>query len=145
MTFDDLHVAECPMAKDRAAILDALVLHNANSGPSIVAAPLAVLIRGPVGAVIGGLWGITLYDWLQVELLVVPESMRGVGLGRKLIAKAEEAAQARGCVGVWLDTFSFQAPGFYERLGYRTLATIKDHPIGGARHVFAKRLDRSRG
>ncbi|MDB5698088.1 MAG: family acetyltransferase, partial [Alphaproteobacteria bacterium] len=46
----------------------------------------------------------------------------------------------RGCVGVWLDTFSFQSRGFYEKLGYAVVGMIQDHPLGGARYFMQKRL-----
>jgi predicted N-acetyltransferase YhbS len=64
-----------------------------------------------------GLWGLTSFSYLWVDLLSVPESMRGVGIGRKLMMLAEAEAVQRGCRAVALDTFSFQARGFYERLG----------------------------
>ena len=70
---------------------------------------------------IGGLWGRTVYDWLFVEHLFVPEHLRGRGLGTALMRKAEEVAIARDCIGVCLDTFDFNAPGFYRKLGYEEL------------------------
>ena len=130
-----------PSSEHRAAILQVLVEHNIAAGPPTAAQPLAILIRYGSGRVAGGLWAQSLYDWLQIELLVVPDAMRGAGVGTRLIAKAEEAARQRGCIGVWLDTFSFQAPDFYRRLGYTSVGTIDDHPIGGARHILSKRLD----
>jgi len=57
--------------------------------------------------------------------------MRGAGLGRQLIAQAEEEATVRcDCHGVWLDTFSWQARGFYEKLGYSLFGKIDDDPMG---------------
>jgi ribosomal protein S18 acetylase RimI-like enzyme len=55
---------------------------------------------------------------------------------------AEAEAQARGCHSVWLDTFAFQARGFYERLGYRKVAHL-DRYYGPGRHAWkmAKTLD----
>ena len=79
------------------------------------------------------------YDWL-IELLFVPEALRGRRLGMRLIERAEEAAREGGCIGAWLDTFSFQARGFYERLGYTLAGEIPDHPIGGARYLLLKRF-----
>lgn len=136
-----LEVEERPSSEHREAILDALIKYNNAEGPPTTALPIAILIRDHSGLVAGGLWGQSLYDWLHIELLVVPDAMRGTGLGSRLLAKAEEVAKARGCVGIWLDTFSFQAPRFYERLGYGTAGLIDDHPIGGARYIMSKRLD----
>ena len=59
------------------------------------------------------------YDWLLVELLFVPDSLRARGLGSELMKRAETEALARGCHSAWLDTFEFQAREFYERIGSR--------------------------
>ena len=101
------------------------------------------MLRGGDGATIGGLWGSIALDWLQIELLFVPEEQRGKGLGSTLIQAAEDAASEKGCRGVWLDTFSFQAKGFYEKLGYRQFGEIEGHPVDGTRHFLKKLLDQS--
>jgi GNAT superfamily N-acetyltransferase len=81
------------------------------------------------------------YRWLFVELLFVPASMRGQGLGTELMRQAESVARARGCHGIWLDTFSFQAPDFYERLGFDRFGTIDAYPLQHSRLFFQKRLE----
>jgi GNAT superfamily N-acetyltransferase len=93
----------------------------------------------------GGLIAFRLYRWLFVKEFWLPEDLRGGGLGAALMARAESEAAAMGCVGVWLDTFSFQARPFYERLGYRVFGTIEDFPPGHARHYLSKRLDSAQG
>lgn len=125
----------------RQAILAPLRAYNeAQAGPGHHQ-PLVVTIRDESGQVIGGLWGSTGYGWLYTQLLVVPESLRGQGVGAQVLLQAEAEARARGCVGAWLDTFSFQARGFYERLGYQAFGSIEDFPPGGSRCFLAKRLD----
>jgi GNAT superfamily N-acetyltransferase len=123
----------------RQAILDRLSEFNASRGPPGDAEALCVALVDDGGAVAGGLYATLVYGWLVVELLFVPEQLRGTGLGSKLLADAEDQARARGCIGAWLDTFSFQARGFYEKLGYSLAGTIPDHPPGGARHFMVKR------
>jgi GNAT superfamily N-acetyltransferase len=77
-----------------------------------------------------------------VELLVVPEVARGQGLGAKLMDKAEALAREKGCQGVWLDTFSFQAPDFYLRHGFSIFGELKDYPVVGYHRFFMqKRFD----
>jgi ribosomal protein S18 acetylase RimI-like enzyme len=51
---------------------------------------------------------------------------------------AEAEAVRRKCVGAWLDTYSFQARGFYERLGYTVLGEIADYPPGHTRYFMKK-------
>ena len=124
----------------RKAIADPLVAYNqAKTGRHDVR-PLVLALEGDDGAVVGGLWGRTAYGWLFVELLVVPESLRGRGLGTELMTRAETEALARGCHSAWLDTFEFQARGFYERLGYTCFGELKDYPVGTARYFMSKTL-----
>lgn len=126
-------------AEQRQAILGRLREFNvAQAGPGKWE-PLCVAIVNNDGAVEGGLYASSAYDWLVIELLFVPERLRGNGVGSQLVAEAEQLARARGCIGAWLDTFSFQARGFYEKLGYSLAGTIPDHPVGGARYFMVKR------
>ena len=102
--------------------------------------PLVITLTDDVGTVVGGLWGSTGYAWLYVELLVVPAPQRGSGVGTRLLAMAESEALARGCTSAWLDTFEFQARGFYERLGYACFGELTDYPPGYARFFMRKSL-----
>lgn len=77
---------------------------------------------------------------MHVDLLAVPESLRGQDVGTALMQRAEAMARERGCVGAWLDTFAFQARGFYEKLGYNVFGEIPDHPVGSARYFLRKRF-----
>ena len=102
--------------------------------------PLAVLLRAAQGQLVGALTGRTLWGWLVIDLLWVDSSARGEGHGRRLVAAAEQEAMRRGCQHARVDTYSFQAPGFYERCGYARLATLDDFPRGHQRHFYAKTL-----
>ena len=124
------------------AVLDGLNAHNeAAAGPHGYRT-LTLSVRRPgEDRPAGGLVGQVFYGWLYVRLLYLPEDLRGRGLGAALLRRAEAEARARGCVGVHLDTFSFQARPFYERQGYTVFGTIEDHPPGHRRHFLMKRLD----
>lgn len=134
-----LVVAE-PTAEDRAAVAAPLLSYNQAHGPQASSEPLVLLLKDDAGQTIGGLWGKTVFDWMYVELLAVPEALRGNGAGAALMETAEEIAVRRGCVGAWLDTFAFQARGFYERLGYTVFGELTDHPKGSARYFLCKRF-----
>jgi GNAT superfamily N-acetyltransferase len=97
-------------------------------------------VTDDVGRIVGGLWGKTVYDWLFVDYLVVPSSMRGCNLGSELMAMAEKIALERHCVGSWLTTFSFQARGFYEKLGYNVFGSLEKSPGENVRIFMRKRL-----
>ncbi len=145
MTPFRVEATDAPGAADRAAVLEGLRAFNAAATPGISwdIRPLALLLRdGGGGAAVGGLIGRTSAGWLDVELLHVPGPSRGAGHGARLLAGAEREARARGCVGARLDTYSFQARGFYERLGYTVTGAVEDCPPGHTRWSMAKRLDR---
>ena len=89
---------------------------------------------------VGGLAGWTTFDWFFVVGLFVPEPLRGRGIGRELIRRAEDYARQQGQTGIYLDTFDFQARGFYEKLGFSIFGTLEDHPVGGRRYFLQKRL-----
>lgn len=75
-------------------------------------------------ALVAGIVAYGTLDALEVELLYVDEAYRGKGLGASLLAHAEDMARKDGLVRVLLNTYSFQAPGFYEKLGYARLFEI---------------------
>lgn len=130
-----------PDASHRAVVMEALDAFNKKAAAPSAFQSLAILINDPVtGKPAGGLWGKTAYDWCFVELFVIPEQFRGQDLGSKVLAQAEEIARARGCVGLWLDTYWFQARGFYEKQGYEVFASLDDYPRGGPRYFLKKNL-----
>lgn len=137
----EIVVTDAPDLRDREAIVGPLLAFNeAAFGPSAFK-PLAVLLRDPeTGETTGGLWAKSSYDWLYVELLFVPDELRGQGVGGGLMRRAEEEAVTRGCAGVWLDTFGFQARGFYEKLGYEAFGALPGHPRGSERYFMKRTL-----
>ncbi len=124
----------------RIQILNPLRSYNESQvGPSQHRA-LAVVLRDDSNVVVGGLWGATGYGWLFTQLLMVPESARGRGVGKELLRRAEAEAMARGCHSAWLDTFEFQARGFYEHLGYACFGELPNYPKGFVRNFMQKSL-----
>ena len=92
------------------------------------------------GALQGGLVGETGRGMFHVDLLWVRPERRGAGLGSSLLGLAEAEARARGCAGVWLDTFDFQARPFYERHGYTVLGELGGFANGRIRYFMSKAL-----
>ena len=130
-----------PDPQVRSAILQPLDAYNTGAAGSGNWGLLAVTVRDEAGVVVGGLWGRTGYGFLFVELLALG-SARGLGLGREVMGLAEMEARRRGLTGIWLDTWTFQAPGFYEKLGFVECGRIPDYPPGHSRIFYVKRFDR---
>jgi len=93
------------------------------------------------GEIIAAFNGHTWGGCCVIAHLWVHDSRRGRGIGRTLLQTAEDEASRRGCEQVVLSTHSFQAPAFYERLGYEKQAVIQGEPKGYARIIYVKRLD----
>jgi GNAT superfamily N-acetyltransferase len=130
-----------PSPEDRAAILAGLVAFNRAEVGAANFQALSIVIRDPeANKTIGGLWGRTAFDWLFVELFFVPEHLRGQGFGSQILRQAESIALQRNCAESWLNTYSFQAPGFYLKQGYEIFGKLDDFPKGSSRFFFRKAL-----
>lgn len=103
-------------------------------------APLHVWGLDAAGDLAGGLVGHTWTTWLHVTYLWVDTRHRGTGLGSRLLAEAERLATARGCTAARLETWDFQAPGFYRKQGYEVVCVIPDYPPGITEYTLTKRL-----
>ena len=103
---------------------------------------LGASVQDEAGEVIAGLIGHTWGACAEISHLWVSEHHRHNGLGKTLLRVAEAEAVRRGCTQVVLTTHSFQAPGFYERLGYERKYAIEGRPKGHSNIVFVKPLER---
>ncbi|EKX65783.1 N-acetyltransferase [Streptomyces ipomoeae] len=102
--------------------------------------PLHVWAMDAAGELAGGLVGHTWTTWLHVTYLWVDEPHRGAGLGSRLLSEAEHLATTRGCQSSRLETWDFQAPEFYKKLGYEVVCAIPDYPPGITEYTLTKRL-----
>lgn len=101
---------------------------------------LCFVLEDPDGEVLGGVIGMTYWNWLYISLMWLPDNLRGKGYGHKLLEMAEEEGRKRGAQYAYLDTFSFQAPGFYQKFGYQEFGKLEDFPPGHTRYFMKKEL-----
>jgi GNAT superfamily N-acetyltransferase len=135
-------VVDQPAPELRDVIYERLVAFNESKTGYGDPETFAALLNDPsTDEQIGGLWGMSAGGWFFVEMIFVPEEYRGRGVGTALIRAAENAARARGCAGIRLDTFTFQAPEFYEKLGYSELGRLKNFPPGHERIYYFKEFE----
>ena len=102
--------------------------------------PVNFTLRGARGDLLGGVLGQLWGGWLQVTYVWVTEAARGAGHGRRLMENAEAYARSRGAVGATVETHSFQARPFYERLGYEVFGTLDGYPPGHIKFFLKKAL-----
>jgi GNAT superfamily N-acetyltransferase len=117
-----------------------LINHNVASTGQTEWYPVAFFHKDENGEVLGGLIGDIWAAWLHVRMLAVAKPVRGQGFGKELMKRAEIYAVEHGCTDAFLDTFSFQARPFYERLGYRVFGMLENHPVGHQRYFMTKKL-----
>ena len=102
--------------------------------------PIEIIARNDNGEIIGGLYGRSIWGTLEIKTFVVKTENRNDGIGRKLIIEAEKEAKNRNCRFISLDTFSFQAPEFYEKLGFKKIGTETDFPKGFEKYYYRKEI-----
>jgi GNAT superfamily N-acetyltransferase len=129
-----------PLEETVHAIADGLDAYNAGFFPGADWEPRFIVARDEAGAVQGGARYLTALEWLFVNWLWVAEPYRRSGEGSRLMNAVEAEARKAGCRGAYLDTFSFQAPKFYQKLGYSEFGRIADFPAGFDRIWFMKRF-----
>jgi ribosomal protein S18 acetylase RimI-like enzyme len=101
---------------------------------------IELVIRDPTEDVIGGLLAFTTMSNMVIEHLWVDERYRGLGLGRKLMMKAERIAQENGCIAAQTYTLSFQAPEFFRKLRYEAFGFSDGYPDPVKEYYFIKRF-----
>jgi GNAT superfamily N-acetyltransferase len=140
MASTEISLTDAPDPLLQETILQGLTAFNADKfGPGNFRR-LAIAVKNSDNKVIGGLWGHTSWEWLFVEYLFVPESMRRRGLGSELLRRAETEAMSRGCRGAHLETLNVEARCLYERLGYAVFGALPDNPTGNTRFFLQKSL-----
>jgi GNAT superfamily N-acetyltransferase len=128
---------------DAQAVRDALIAYNRDHAGQQRYQELTIWLRDDQQTIVGGLLGSTYWGWLVIETLWVDVRFRGHGLGRLLLNTAEGEAVRRGCHHACLETFSFQAPAFYAKLGCVVFGVLDDYPGRHRRYSFRKDLVRS--
>jgi GNAT superfamily N-acetyltransferase len=89
---------------------------------------------------VAGLSAVIYYHVMSIELLWVHEDVRGQGVGKRLLEQAERIARHSGCSMIHLDTFDFQAPTFYEKLGFERWGILGPYPNGHQRYFYRKMI-----
>jgi GNAT superfamily N-acetyltransferase len=140
MMDDELRIEDEPRQAEVAALDDRLYRHNVAVTGCDDGRWLAIFVRDGTGEIMAGLHGWTWGGTGFVRTLWVREDLRGQGIGARLLGAAEREAARRGCREMQLDTHSYQAPGFYRRLGYAEIGELPGWPGAFPRTFFRKAL-----
>ncbi len=126
--------------------LNGLLADNLNQTGGKITQPnqeIIRVVRQPDSTIVGGIAASAYYSSLEVEVLWVTEAYRGQQLATKLLAEVEAEAIALGCQLAHLTTYSFQAPGFYQKQGYQCCGEVTGFPDGVTLYLFKKALTHS--
>jgi GNAT superfamily N-acetyltransferase len=124
-----------------AVITGGLAAFNRETFGRVDSRTLDILVRDEDGTIIGGLLGRSSLGLFFLDLFYLPKELRGSGIGSRIMAQAEDEARRRGCTAAFVYTVTFQAPGFYEKYGYRRFGEIPCPPEGATRIFLSKTLD----
>lgn len=140
MTLENYRFTSGPDAEAMAQVRGGLQAFNQTWIGDYAYHDFALYARDRLEQLAGGMFGHSGMGWLYIDYLWLADGQRGNGLGAHLLALAEDQARQRGCIGVFLYTYSFQAPGFYQKQGYELLGVLDDCPPGHQRFYLKKRL-----
>ncbi|TWT02478.1 GNAT family N-acetyltransferase [Planomicrobium sp. CPCC 101079] len=129
--------------EDREFIRSKVIEHNMASLSDAIKSPseqVSFIARNDDGDIIGGVTGTSFWQHMHIDFLWVDAAERGQGIARQLMEQIEAYARSISCRLMIVETFSFQAPGLYKKLGFNEFGIIEDHPAGHSFHYFEKRL-----
>ncbi len=130
--------------EEKNYVLEQLNEYNLFHAPAIVEKENRGFLNYSIkdnGKVIGGLFSrLGYWGYLEIKILWIHKDYRKKGVGSQLLKYIEVLGRKKGATVSMLDTFSFQAKGFYEKNGYEIFGEIKDAPKGADRFFFKKDL-----
>lgn len=140
----NIEVTTTPHPQDAKTISQGIVEFNQTTIPDLEPiekeVKFFVFAKNKLEEVVGGIRATCFWNTMHIELLWLSNDCRGKGIGRQLMTKAENFAKEIGCEKVFVETTSWQAKPFYEKVGYQHIATLNDRPKGHASHYLTKHL-----
>ena len=128
---------ERTIGQAKRAVLGGLIGYNAEKMGKQKYKRFAVTLRER-GKIVGGIVGEVWTTVLFIQFFWMEQKYRGKDFGTKLIKSIEDEARKFGATRSYVDTMSFQAPGFYRNCGYEEFGMIEGYPKGVTRHWFTK-------
>ena len=135
-----LDVASEATPEDIRFLEESLIAFNVEKTGIADGKDLSIFLRAEDGAPVGGAYGWSWGGTCYIRYLCLAPGLREQGLGTVLMEAVEQEARARGCRQIMLETYSFQAPGFYRKLGFVQIGDTPDYPQGHRYLTMLKRL-----
>jgi len=129
-----------PTPEEKYLIIDPLIAFNESQAGPRNLREFAFYVQSETNDLLGGLLAHTHFNHLFVSAIFVAQRFRRHGIGRELMRRAEALALEQGCDAIYLDTFDYQAPGFYEKLGFKVFGKLENYPPPHQRFYLVKRI-----
>lgn len=129
-----------PDVEDKKALANGLLSHHESQGHERKTDIFSIFLRDKNDKPLGGIILSFLWNGMHIDSLWVDESLRGQGWGQKLMEEAEKEGRKKGCTIAFTDTFTWQAPEFYKKLGYTEYGKLENYPLGNSLTYFSKNL-----
>jgi ribosomal protein S18 acetylase RimI-like enzyme len=126
--------------EEKKILVEGMLDYHAKKGHPRKKDIFSIALKNENGNFVGGVIFSVLWNGMEIDSLWVDESVRGQGWGRKLMEAAEAEGIKRGCSFVYTNTFSWQAPEFYQKLGYTPYGKLDNFPEGCSLSYFQKKL-----
>jgi len=129
-----------PNPEDRQIMVDGMLAYHKSKGHPRKTEFYSILLRGIDRKVVGTIVVSFLWNGMHINSLWIDDLIRNQGWGSKLLKMAEEEGMKRGCALAYTDTYSWQAPLFYEKMGYALYGKLDDFPKGSSLSYYCKKL-----
>ncbi|MEH6938215.1 GNAT family N-acetyltransferase [Bacillus sp. JJ664] len=140
-----MHISKQWVKEDSDFIRNKVIEYNLSLLPEEVKQSsfhVSHILKNDAGEIVGGITGKIFWNHLHIDYLWVEDSLRDKGYGGKLLHQIEKTAIENNCRLILLDTFSFQAPDFYLKQGFKVVGIVEDHPKGCKQYFLEKKLTR---
>lgn len=129
-----------PNEEDKKVMVEGMLSYHASKGHPRKTETYTIVLKNKENKVVGMAIVSFLWNGMHIDTLWVDESVHKQGWGKKLMEMAEKEAIKRGCTLAYTDTFTWQAPGFYEKLGYELYGKLENFPEGNSLSYYRKNL-----
>ncbi len=102
--------------------------------------PFSIFLKNDSGKVLGGIQAFRDTESVYIDAICVDENLQKQGYGTKLLRAVEQEAIKNGCVFSLVDTWDFQAEGFYLKYGYERIGELKNYWHGHSKIFLRKKL-----
>jgi ribosomal protein S18 acetylase RimI-like enzyme len=129
-----------PPAEEKEVMIKGMLAHHAVNGHERKVSTYSIVLKNNEDVVLGMIIATFLYNGMEISTLWVDETVRKQGLGKKLMNLIEAEGIKRGSAIAYTNTFPWQAPGFYEKLGYTLYGKLEGVPAGSHLSYYCKKL-----